>query len=174
MHCVFRLLICTEPTFHVTNSLNSPPTPPAGSTECFPVRRVWCVGKNYAKHARELNADPADIVFFTKSAHCVVPGEASSIPFPRNTKLLHHEIELVVAIGEKGVDLSPQEADKIIFGYAVGLDLTLRDLQNMARNKGNPWCVHCTCACTHAFQVYAYACTQNPTPYLNPLYNHNA
>lgn len=117
-----------------------PSVPVLNSSVPFPVRRVWCVGKNYARHARELNADPADIVFFLKSAQCIVSGsDILSIPYPRRTTNLHHEIELVVALGAAGVDLTPDEAGKLVFGYAVGLDLTLRDVQNVAREKGNPW-----------------------------------
>jgi len=102
----------------------------AGSDERFPVRRIFCVGQNYADHAREMGGDPdrAPPFFFTKPADAVVPS-GSSLPFPSRTEELHHEVELVVALGE----------DLAIFGCAVGLDLTRRDLQAVAKKAGRPW-----------------------------------
>jgi len=106
-----------------------PTVPVQGSDRPFPVRRILCVGRNYAAHAREMGADGRDPpFFFSKPADAVVlPG--ADVPYPSATADLHHEIELVVAIGEGGA----------IFGFAVGVDLTRRDLQNGFRAKGQPW-----------------------------------
>ena len=106
-----------------------PTVPVQGSDRPFPVRRILCVGRNYAAHAREMGADGRDPpFFFSKPADAVVPPGAD-VPYPTATSDLHHEIELVVAIGEGGS----------IFGFAVGVDLTRRDLQNGFKAKGQPW-----------------------------------
>ena len=106
-----------------------PTVPVQGSDRPFPVRRILCVGRNYAAHAREMGADDRDPpFFFSKPADAVVPPGAD-VPYPTATSDLHHEIELVVAIGEGGS----------IFGFAVGVDLTRRDLQNAFKAKGQPW-----------------------------------
>ena len=106
-----------------------PTVPVQGSDKAFPVRRILCVGRNYAAHAREMGADGRDPpFFFSKPADAVVPPGAD-VPYPSATSDLHHEIELVVAIGEGGS----------IFGFAVGVDLTRRDLQNGFKAKGQPW-----------------------------------
>lgn len=106
-----------------------PTVPVQGSDKAFPVRRILCVGRNYAAHAREMGADGRDPpFFFSKPADAVVPPGAD-VPYPSATADLHHEIELVVAIGEDGS----------IFGFAVGVDLTRRDLQNGFKAKGQPW-----------------------------------
>ena len=111
----------------------------AGSALRFPVRRVFCVGRNYAEHAREMGGDDRDPpFFFTKPADAVVESGAT-IPFPPLTTNLHHEIELVVAIGRGGVDISADAALDHVFGYGVGVDLTRRDLQAAAREQGKPW-----------------------------------
>ena len=119
-----------------------PPVPSvaiAGSTARFPVRRIFCVGRNYAEHAREMGMDDRDLpFFFTKPADAVVDSGAT-IPFPPLTENLHHEIELVVAIGKGGADIAAESALDHVFGYAVGIDLTRRDLQFAARDKGRPW-----------------------------------
>jgi fumarylpyruvate hydrolase len=106
-----------------------PTVPVQGSDRPFPVRRILCVGRNYAAHAREMGADGRDPpFFFSKPADAVVlPG--ADVPYPSATSDLHHEIELVVALGEGGS----------IFGFAVGVDLTRRDLQNGFKAKGQPW-----------------------------------
>ena len=112
----------------------------AGSTRLFPVHRIYCVGKNYAAHTRELGGDPDNEppCFFLKPADCVTENGAS-IAYPPRTTNLHHEIELVVAIGKTGIDIKASQAHEHIFGYAVGLDLTRRDLQNQAKEKRRPW-----------------------------------
>jgi len=114
--------------------------PIAGSDELFPVHRVYCVGRNYAEHAREMGVDPErePPFFFAKPADAVVANGAE-IPYPLATRNFHHEIELVVAIGKGGVELQPESALDHVFGYAVGIDLTRRDLQLAARDKGRPW-----------------------------------
>jgi fumarylpyruvate hydrolase len=121
-----------------------PPAPPAvaivGRTERFPVHRIYCVGRNYAAHAREMGKDPEREApfFFCKPADAVVANGAR-IPFPSRTSDLHHEIELVVAIGTGGANIVPSTALSHVFGYGVGLDLTRRDLQSEAKDKGRPW-----------------------------------
>jgi fumarylpyruvate hydrolase len=112
----------------------------AGSSERFPVHRIYCVGRNYAAHAREMGMDPErePPFFFSKPADAVVPNGAP-VPYPPRTGNLHHEIELVVAIGTGGRDIPLADALAHVFGYAVGNDLTRRDLQFAAREKGQPW-----------------------------------
>jgi fumarylpyruvate hydrolase len=121
-----------------------PSDPPSveveGRSERFAVHRIYCVGRNYEAHAREMGKDPArePPFFFTKPADAVVPNHAT-IPYPSRTKNLHHEIELVLAIGKPGRDIAAGAALDHVFGYAVGNDLTRRDLQFEARDKGRPW-----------------------------------
>lgn len=117
-----------------------PAVPIAGGDFMFPVRRIHCVGRNYAEHAREMGSDPArePPFFFQKPADAIVPS-GRSVSYPRCTSNLHHEVELVVAIGLPGRELTSDSALKIVFGYAVGNDLTRRDLQAAARDKGKPW-----------------------------------
>jgi len=111
----------------------------AGETTRFPVRRIFCVGQNYADHAREMGSDPDRQApfFFTKPADAAVPG--GTFPFPTRTQDLHHEVELVVALGDGGADIAPDKALALTFGHAVGLDLTRRDLQAEAKKAGRPW-----------------------------------
>lgn len=111
-----------------------------GSEARFPVRRIFCVGQNYADHAREMGGDPdrAPPFFFSKPADAVVESGAR-LPFPVRTGNLHHEVELVVALGAGGADISPDDAAARIFGWAVGIDLTRRDLQAEAKAAGRPW-----------------------------------
>jgi fumarylpyruvate hydrolase len=122
----------------------APPIAPtveiAGSPTRFPVHRIYCVGRNYAAHAREMGMDPErePPFFFSKPADAVVANGAT-VPYPPRTSNLHHEIELVVAIGEGGRDIPVANALAHVFGYAVGNDLTRRDLQFAAREKGQPW-----------------------------------
>ena len=105
----------------------------------FPVRRILCVGRNYAAHRREMGGDDRDPpFFFAKPADAVVP-PGRDVAYPPRTSNLHHEIELVVAIGTGGVDVPVETALSHVFGYAVGVDLTRRDLQNAAKDKGYPW-----------------------------------
>jgi fumarylpyruvate hydrolase len=111
----------------------------AGMDEVFPVARVFCVGRNYAEHAVEMGHDPdrEPPFFFMKPADAVVP--PGRLPFPTRTRELHHEIELVVALGDGGRDIPEERALDHVFGYAVGLDMTRRDLQAEAKKAGRPW-----------------------------------
>jgi fumarylpyruvate hydrolase len=112
----------------------------AGTDAAFPVARVFCVGRNYAEHSLEMGGDPARELpfFFMKPADAVVPTGAL-LPFPTRTQDLHHEVELVVALGEGGRDIAPEDALAHVFGYAVGLDMTRRDLQAQAKEARRPW-----------------------------------
>jgi fumarylpyruvate hydrolase len=112
----------------------------AGSDRLFPVHRIYCVGKNYAAHTREMGGDPdrQPPVFFMKPADTVAIS-GTTIAYPPGTNDLHHEIELVVAIGEAGSNIDVSSALDHVFGYAVGIDLTRRDLQGLAKGKGGPW-----------------------------------
>jgi len=112
----------------------------AGTDERFPVHRIYCVGRNYAKHAREMGMDPdrEPPFFFAKPADALV-ANGTPVPYPPRTANLHHEIELVVAIGTGGRDIPLANALAHVYGYAVGLDLTRRDLQAAARDQGRPW-----------------------------------
>ncbi|HEY0876836.1 MAG TPA: fumarylacetoacetate hydrolase family protein, partial [Zeimonas sp.] len=116
-----------------------------GSDARFPVRRVYCVGRNYVAHAQEMGFTGREPpFFFLKPADAVVPapaGEAIDIDYPAMTKDLHHEIELVVAIGEGGRQIRAADAMRHVFGYAVGLDMTRRDLQTEMKKQGRPWCI---------------------------------
>ncbi|NJR80606.1 fumarylacetoacetate hydrolase family protein [Sphingomonas corticis] len=116
------------------------PVVPVADGTLFPVRRIWCVGRNYPEHAREMGSDPTrePPFFFGKPADTVV-GDGSSLPFPTCTADLHHEVELAVAIGRAGADLSSEAAGDAILGYAVAIDLTRRDLQAQAKKTGRPW-----------------------------------
>lgn len=118
--------------------------PVVGGDATFPVRRVYCVGRNYAAHAREMGFDPdrEPPFFFCKPDNSIVvvpPGQTASISYPSQSTDFQHEIELVVAIGRAGRDIPVEQAEAHIFGYAVGLDMTRRDLQLLARDKGRPW-----------------------------------
>src|SRR6516165_3946611 len=121
-----------------------PSVPAAGGAQRFPVRHIYCVGRNYAEHAKEMGGDATKEppFFFTKPADAVVavePPAVGRIHYPLATKFFHHEIEMVVAIGTRGVQLAPADALGIVWGYAVGLDMTRRDLQNEMREKKRPW-----------------------------------
>jgi fumarylpyruvate hydrolase len=113
---------------------------PVAGAGAFPVRRVFCVGRNYAAHAREMGGDPnrEPPFFFTKPADALVTGGADT-PYPAATANLHHEMELVVAIGTGGADIPAEAALSHVFGYAAGLDLTRRDLQDEAKAARRPW-----------------------------------
>ncbi|VWD61545.1 5-carboxymethyl-2-hydroxymuconate isomerase [Burkholderia lata] len=110
------------------------------SSARFPVRRVFCVGRNYADHAREMGADPdrEPPFFFTKPADAIVPA-SGTVAYPPLTNDLHHEIELVVAIGKDGRSIDPADALSHVWGYGVGVDLTRRDLQAEAKKLSRPW-----------------------------------
>ncbi|MFJ3379811.1 fumarylacetoacetate hydrolase family protein [Curtobacterium sp. NPDC090217] len=116
------------------------PTVPTSTGERFPVRRVFCVGRNYAAHAREMGHDPdrEPPFFFTKPADAIVVDGADT-PYPTMTGQLEHEVELVAAIGIGGADIPVESALDHVWGYAVGLDLTRRDLQAEAKRLGRPW-----------------------------------
>ena len=115
-----------------------PGVPVEGRAERFPVHRIYCVGQNYAEHAREMGSSGREPpVFFDKPADAVTT--AQQIPYPPRTQNLHHEAELVVALGGGGRDLEPEQARELIFGYAAGVDLTRRDLQAAAKKRGGPW-----------------------------------
>lgn len=123
--------------------LPAPPLPTvavSGTKARFPVRRIFCVGRNYAAHAREMGRDPdrEPPFFFLKPADTVVD-DGASVPYPPETSNFHHEIELVVAIGRGGADIPVERALDHVWGYAVGIDLTRRDLQLQAREQGRPW-----------------------------------
>lgn len=111
-----------------------------GSSARFPVRRIFCVAQNYAAHSREMGVEPnrEPLSIFCKPSDSIVPN-GSVIRYPSKTKNLHHEVELVVAIGKTATDISTEHALEVVFGYAVGLDLTRRDLQITAKQKGQPW-----------------------------------
>jgi fumarylpyruvate hydrolase len=117
--------------------------PVAGSDEQFPVNRIFCVGRNYAAHAREMGKDPDrdPPFFFMKPANATVAAGAGEvmIAYPPKTANFHHEIELVVAIGTGGANIPVGQALDHVYGYAVGLDMTRRDVQLEARDKGRPW-----------------------------------
>jgi fumarylpyruvate hydrolase len=127
-------------------------TPPAtvcvpvvGTEDRFPVHRIYCVGRNYEAHAKEMGFTGREPpFFFLKPADAIVAvaaGRTASMPYPSLTKNLHHEIELVVAIGTGGKNIKTAHAHKHIFGYAVGLDMTRRDLQGEMKKQGRPWCI---------------------------------
>ncbi|MGF6492436.1 fumarylpyruvate hydrolase [Luteibacter sp. 621] len=117
-----------------------PSLPVAGQPGRFPVRRIFCIGRNYADHAKEMGAsvDKANPMFFTKPADAVVT-DGADVPYPTATNDLHHEVEMVVALSAGGSNLTPQQARALVWGYGVGLDLTRRDLQAQAKAKGAPW-----------------------------------
>jgi len=127
-------------------------TPPAivsvpvvGQTARFPVHRVYCVGRNYAEHAKEMGFTGREPpFFFIKPASAVLAveaGQTGTMDYPSLTSNLHHEIELVVAIGKGGKNIAAADAHQHIYGYAVGLDMTRRDLQNEMKKQGRPWCI---------------------------------
>ncbi len=127
-------------------------TPPApitvpvnGDGRTFPVHRIYCVGRNYEEHAKEMGFTGREPPFFflkPADALVVVPaGQTGAMPYPSLTTNLHHEIELVVAIGKGGKNIKAADAAQHIFGYAVGLDMTRRDLQNDMKKQGRPWCI---------------------------------
>ena len=141
-----RLVAPPSSAGHTGKSMNDLPKIAAPSIAIadtprrFPVRRIFCVGQNYADHAREMGSDPErqPPFFFTKPADAVVDSGVA-LPFPPRTTDLHHEIELVIALGAGGKDVPALSAPAMIFGYAAGIDLTRRDLQAAAKKAGRPW-----------------------------------
>ena len=119
--------------------------PVLGHTERFPVHRVYCVGRNYEEHAKEMGFTGREPpFFFLKPADALVvvnAGETGTLPYPSLTHNFHHEIELVVAIGKGGKNIQAADAMAHVYGYAVGLDMTRRDLQNDMKKQGRPWCI---------------------------------
>ena len=125
---------------YVIDAPATPSIPVVGQKGRFPVHRIYCVGRNYAAHAREMGKDPdkEPPFFFLKPADAVLP-EGGQMHYPPGTSNLHHEIELVVALKEGGTDIPIDKALEHVFGYAVGLDMTRRDLQGAAKDTGRPW-----------------------------------
>jgi fumarylpyruvate hydrolase len=123
----------------------APSVPVVGRAERFPVHRIYCVGRNYVEHAKEMGFTGREPPFFflkPADAALVVPaGETGSMAYPSLTKDLQHEIELVVCIGKGGRNIKASDAKQHIFGYAVGLDMTRRDLQGEMKKQGRPWCI---------------------------------
>lgn len=121
----------------------APPPQPAlavaGTQAMFPVRRIWCVGRNYLDHVREMGQDEREPPFFFAKPADAVVADGATVPYPPLTKDLHHEIELVVAIAGHGRNVMAAQALDLVFGYAVGVDLTRRDLQLAARDLKRPW-----------------------------------
>ena len=127
----------------------SPPAPTSvpviGSADRFAVHRIYCVGRNYAEHAKEMGFTGREPpFFFMKPADAVLAvndGDIGTLPYPSLTANLHHEIELVVAIGKGGKNIAAADALQHVYGYAIGLDMTRRDLQNDMKKQGRPWCI---------------------------------
>jgi fumarylpyruvate hydrolase len=130
---------------YVINPAPAASVPVAGTQDRFPVRRIYCVGRNYVEHAKEMGFTGREApFFFLKPADAVVAipqGETGTMTYPSLTKDLHHEIELVVAIGKGGRNIKAADAQKHIWGYGVGLDMTRRDLQGDMKKQGRPWCI---------------------------------
>lgn len=128
-----------QPAFSIVKTL----VPIAGSDQGFPVRRIFCVARNYAEHAKEMGGTGREApFFFTKPADAVLPapiGGEGAMSYPPKTADLHHEIELVVALGLGGRNIAAEDAGRHIYGYAVGLDMTRRDLQAELKKLGRPW-----------------------------------
>ena len=125
------------------NYVISPPTPPSlavvGSSKLFPVRRVWCVGRNYLEHIREMGNDEREPPFFFAKPSDALVRDGATIPYPSLTKDFHFEVELVVALKSGGRNIPVGKANDCIWGYGVGIDLTRRDLQIASRNIKQPW-----------------------------------
>jgi len=140
-----------------------PSLPISGSEARFPVRRVFCIGRNYAEHAREMGAavDASAPMFFCKPADAVV-SDGADVPYPSATSDLHHEVEMVVALQAGGKNMDAAQATAAIFGYGVGLDLTRRDLQALAKAKAHPWDV--AKAFDHSAPVSALRKAQEASP----------
>jgi len=127
-------------TSYVFPVAETPSVPVRGQSARYAVSRIFCVGRNYAAHAREMGSDPTrePPFYFTKPASAIVPS-GSTIPYPPATKNLHYEMELVIAIGAPVFKVTPEAARAAVWAYAAGLDMTRRDLQNEAKSTGRPW-----------------------------------
>jgi fumarylpyruvate hydrolase len=126
-------------TEYVISQPKQPAIAVAGTSKMFPVRRIWCVGRNYIEHIREMGQDErAPPFFFAKPADALVP-DGGTVPYPSLTKDMHHEVELVVALKSGGRNIPVDKANDCIYGYAVGVDLTRRDLQTASRDLKRPW-----------------------------------
>ena len=125
---------------YIVPSWKLPSLAVVGLNERFPVRRIYCVGRNYAEHAREMGQDPnrEPPFFFMKPADAIA-AHGTKVPYPTATANLHHEVELVAAIAKDGVEIPTAAANDHIYGYAVGLDLTRRDLQQISKDRRWPW-----------------------------------
>ena len=117
----------------------APEIPILGSDLHFPVRRVYCVGRNYAAHAKEMGHDEREAPFFFSKPADTLVIEPKSLAYPVMTNQLHHEVELVLAINQELFEASSSQAESSIYGYALGIDFTKRDLQSQAKSKGRPW-----------------------------------
>ena len=144
----FIFHICDFPMTSIATVFKPVPpslVPVSGSSAMFPLHRIYCVGRNYEAHAREMGFSSREApFFFMKPGDAVLPGsvdEPAVLPYPPLTGNLHHEVELVVAIGRGGQNIPAANALQHVFGYAVGLDMTRRDLQNELRQQGRPWCI---------------------------------
>ena len=118
---------------------NPPSLPVIGASDLFPVRRVFCVGRNYVEHQKEMGGDGREQpFFFIKSAHALVP-LGGTVHYPPKTANYHYETEMVVAIARQGRRIPARDANAYVYGYGVGLDMTRRDLQQIGKDKGRPW-----------------------------------
>jgi len=140
-----HLLFCGVLMPHLFDPSPVVSVPVQGETATFPVHRIYCVGRNYEEHAKEMGFTGREPPFFflkPADALVVVPeGQTGPMPYPSLTQNLHHEIELVVAIGKGGRNIRAADAMQHVYGYAVGLDMTRRDLQNDMKKQGRPWCI---------------------------------
>jgi fumarylpyruvate hydrolase len=126
-------------TAYVIPAHTMPSLPVAGDSKFFPVRRIWCVGRNYLEHIREMGNDERQPPFFFAKHADMIAGEGASIPYPSLTKDFQHEVEMVVALKSGGANIDPKNALDHVYGYGVGIDLTRRDLQMASRKKEQPW-----------------------------------
>ena len=124
---------------YVVPAAPQPSLPVAGTQARFPVRRIYCVGRNYLAHVREMGHDEKSPPFFFAKASDMIAEDGSTITYPPLTNNYHHEVELVVAIGKRGANIPVEAALDHVYGYAVGFDMTRRDLQQAAAKKGHPW-----------------------------------
>ena len=126
-------------TSYVIPAHTMPSLPVAGESKSFPVRRIWCVGRNYLEHIREMGNDERQPPFFFAKHADMIVGEGAEIPYPSLTKDFQHEVEMIVALKSGGANIDPKNALDHVYGYGVGIDLTRRDLQMASRKKEQPW-----------------------------------